>query len=86
MSTKTISVSNLRSGLSDALDAVSPDDILIITRRGKSERAIVDLDMLEDLIAENNPDYLQRIKEARESKEYFSHDDLFGDLYWHLIP
>jgi PHD/YefM family antitoxin component YafN of YafNO toxin-antitoxin module len=80
MSIKTISVSNLRSGLSDALDAVSPDDILIVTRRGKKERAIVDLDRLEDLIAANNPDYLQSIKEARESNEYFSHEDVFGDL------
>ena len=80
MSTKTISASALRNGLADALDAVSSDDILIVTRRGKKERAIIDLDKLEDLLATSDPAYLQGIKEARESKEYLSHEDVFGDL------
>lgn len=80
MGTKTISASDLRSGLADALDTVSPNDILIVTRRGKKERAIVDLDKLEDLLAASDPDYLAKIKEARESEEYLSHEDVFGDL------
>lgn len=80
MSTKTISASDLRKGLADALDAVNTDDILIITRRGKKERAIIDLDRLEDLLAASDPTYLARIKEARESKDYFSHEDVFGDM------
>lgn len=80
MSTKTISASDLRNGLADALDAVSPNDVLIVTRRGKKERAIVDLDKLEDLLAANDPAYLAGIKEARENKEYLSHEDVFGDL------
>ena len=80
MGITTIPVSKLRSNLSDALDAVSPDDVLIVTRRGKKERAIVDLDRLEDLLAASNPAYLKTIKEARESKEYLSHEDVFGDL------
>ncbi len=80
MSAKTISASDLRSGLADALDAVSPDDILIVTRRGKKERAIIDLDKLEDLLAATDPTYLKKIKQARDSKEYLSHEDVFGDL------
>ncbi|MGI0059691.1 MAG: type II toxin-antitoxin system prevent-host-death family antitoxin [Nitrosotalea sp.] len=80
MGTKTISASDLRNGLADALDAVSPNDVLIVTRRGKKERAIVDLDKLEDLLAANDPNYLAKIKAARESKEYLSHDDVFGNL------
>jgi prevent-host-death family protein len=80
MGTKTISASDLRSNLSDALDTVNEDDILIVTRRGKKERAIIDLDKLEDLLAASDPVYLQTIKEARESKEYFSHDEVFGNL------
>ena len=80
MGTKTISASDLRKGLADALDAVSVDDILIVTRRGKKERAILDLDKLEDLLAASDPDYLATIKEARESKEYLSHEDVFGEL------
>jgi prevent-host-death family protein len=80
MGAKTISASELRNGLADALDAVSPDDILIVTRRGKKERAIIDLDKLEDLLAASDPAYLKKIKEARSSKEYLSHEDVFGDI------
>ena len=80
MGIKTVTASTLRSNLSDALDAVNEQDIIIVTRRGKKERAIIDLDKLEDLLAANNPDYLALIKEARDSQEYLSHDDVFGDL------
>lgn len=79
MGTKTISASDLRSNLADALDAVG-DDVLIVTRRGKKERAIIDLDKLEDLLAASDPEYLKIIREARESKEYLSHEDVFGDV------
>jgi PHD/YefM family antitoxin component YafN of YafNO toxin-antitoxin module len=80
MSTKTISASKLRNNLADALDSLTEDDILVVTRRGKSEKAIIDLDKLEDLLAANDPEYLKSIKEARESTEYFSHEEVFGDL------
>ncbi len=80
MGTKTISASDLRNGLADALDTVNAEDIVIVTRRGKKERAIIDLDKLEDLLAANDPAYLRVIKRARENKEYLSHEDVFGDL------
>ncbi len=80
MSTKTISASALRSNLADALEAIDKDDVLIVTRRGKKERAIVDLDKLEDLLAASDPEYLRKIQEARKSKEYFSHEEVFGNL------
>lgn len=80
MGIKTLTASELRGNLAEALEAISGDEILIVTRRGKKERAIIDLDKLEDLLAASNPEYLQAIKEARESKEYFSHEEVFGDL------
>ncbi len=80
MSAKTISTSDLRNNLADALDTINKDEILIITRRGKKERAIIDLDKLEDLLAASDPEYLRTIQEARASKDYFSHDEVFGDL------
>ena len=80
MSTNTISASDLRSGLADALESVDSDNILIVTRRGKKERALIDLDKLEDLLAASDPEYLSKIKEARDSNEYLSHEDVFGGL------
>ena len=80
MSTKTLTVSELRGNLADSLDAINNDEILIVTRRGKKERAIIDLDRLEDLLAVADPHYLNTIKEARKSKEYFSHAQVFGAI------
>jgi PHD/YefM family antitoxin component YafN of YafNO toxin-antitoxin module len=80
MSTKTVSATELRSGLAEALEAVSGENILIVTRRGKKERAIIDLDRLEDLLAANDPVYLQQIKAAREDDQYFSHEEVFGAI------
>lgn len=80
MSTKTISASKLRNNLADALDSLSQEDILVVTRRGKSEKAIIDLDKLEDLLAASDPEYLKSIKEARDSNEYFTHEEVFGNL------
>ena len=80
MGTKTLTVSELRGNLADSLDAIQNDQILIVTRRGKKERAIIDLDQLEDLLAASDPAYLKTIREARESKDYFSHDEVFGDI------
>lgn len=83
MGTKTISASKLRNNLADALDSVSDDQVLIVTRRGKSERAIIDLDKLEDLLAANNPEYLKSIAEAREQikkGEVYSFEEVFGNI------
>ena len=83
MGTKTVSASELRTNLADALDAVSKDNILIVTRRGKKERAIIDLDKLEDLLAASDPAYLKIIAQARAEAargEVFTMEEVFGDL------
>lgn len=80
MTTKTVSASDLRTNLADSLDAISGEDILIVTRRGKKEKAIIDLDSLEDILAASDPAYLARIQAARSSTDYFSHDEVFGDI------
>lgn len=80
MGSKVISTSDLRNNLASALDAVSDDEILVVTRRGKKERAIIDLDKLEDLLAASNPAYLRKIKAARSSTTYLGHEEVFGGL------
>lgn len=83
MTTKTISTSDLRDNLAEALNAAKDKNILVVTRRGKAEKAIVDLDELEDLLAASDPEYLASIKEARaevKRGDLFTMDDVFGDL------
>lgn len=83
MSTKTIAAAKFRNNFASTLDAINDDDVLIITRRGKKERVLVDLDKFEDLLAASNPNYLKEIEEARkqaENGEVFSMDEVFGNL------
>lgn len=83
MSIKTISSTKLRNNLSDALDSLTNEDVLVVSRRGKANKAIVDLDMLEDLLAANNPEYLKEIELSRaEAKrgEVFTIEDVFGGI------
>lgn len=83
MGAKTITASNLRSNLAAALNSVSKNNVLIVTRRGKKERAIVDLDKYEDLLAASDPKYLESIKKAREQYkkgQVVSFNDAFGNL------
>lgn len=80
MNTKTISVAKLRSNLSDALDSLDDESVLVVTKRGKDQVAIVDIDKFEDLLAASNPKYIKSIEEARKSDRFFSHEEVFGDL------
>lgn len=83
MGTKTISASKLRNNLADALDSISNNEVLIVTRRGKKDRAIIDLDKLEDILAVQDPEYVKSITEAREQikrGEVYSFEEVFGNL------
>ena len=83
MGTKTINISKLRDNLADALDAVSEDEVLIITRRGKKEKAIIDIDKLEDLLSVNDPEFLRSIADAREQikrGEVYTFEEVFDGL------
>ena len=83
MSIKTITTSKLRDNLADVLENTAGDNLCIITRRGRANRAIVDLDKLEDLLAASNPAYLKEIAQARAQAtagEVFTIDEVFGNL------
>ena len=74
----------MRQNISDALDSVEDErNVLLIKRRNKTGAALINIDLLEDLLAAQNKDYLASIKKAREQAargELFSHEDVFGDL------
>ncbi|HVV25469.1 MAG TPA: hypothetical protein VHC21_00345 [Candidatus Saccharimonadales bacterium] len=82
MSAKTIDASMMRKNLSEALDAVhGSKNVILVKRRGKVESALVDIDMLEDLLAVNDPAYVKSIAEARASKDWYTPQEVFGDLW-----
>ncbi len=65
MSIKVIDATVLRANLSDAIDEVKKGNILEIRRRGRGEVALVDLEMLEDWLASQDPKYRASIRKAR---------------------
>ncbi len=82
MSTKTIDASMMRKNLSEALDTVRDSkSIILVKRRGNVESALIDIDTLEDLLAVQDPEYVKSIAEARASKEWYTPEEVFGDIW-----
>lgn len=81
---KQIAASTLRENLSDVLNAVkNKEQVLVVTSRGKDVSAIINLDLLEDLLALSSTNFRASIKKAREEIKkgrIFSHEEIFGKL------
>lgn len=60
MGIKTIKSSDLRNNFGKKLRQLKKDDILIITRRGKGEKAIIDLELLKQLVDKNQQEQLEQ--------------------------
>ena len=84
MSTKTIDTTELRNNLAATLNAVQKDDIVFIKSRGKlTGKAIIDDELLEDLLLLGDGDYIASIAKAREQikrGEVYTFDEVFGDV------
>lgn len=76
---KTLNLSSFRSSLFGHFKDESHDSVVIISRRGKNQKALVDADLLEDLLESNDPVLYKQIKDAR-SESRLTHDQVFGDL------
>ena len=74
----------MRDNLSKTLDSVKKKtDYVLVTKKGKPQAALVNLDFFEDLLALASPRYLKSIKMARaEIKKglFYSHNEVFGEL------
>ncbi len=78
-----ISSTKLRNNLSAAFKKVSGDKYLLVSHRGKIKSAIVDIDMLEDVLELSDSKYLKSIREAREQYkrgEYYTFEEVFGNI------
>lgn len=70
MSIETISATNLRNKLGNKLKSLRKDDILIITRRGKGEKAVVDLKLLKGLLDDKQRKELDSNRNQNELDEW----------------
>lgn len=85
MGTSTIDASSMRKNFSDVLDAVRENKSLILVKRhGKVESALIGIDTLEDLLAVQDPEYVKSIADARKSKEFYTPEEVFGDIWAEL--
>lgn len=84
MSTKTIDTTDLRNNLSATISALGKDDILFIKSRGKlTGKAIIDDELLEDLLLLRDEEYVTDIARAREEikrGDIYTFDEVFGDV------
>lgn len=78
-----VNSTNLRNNLSDTLKMAKKKDFVLVSHRGKINTAIVDIDLLEDLLELSDKDYLKSIKEAREDAKVgrvYSFEEVFGNI------
>jgi hypothetical protein len=84
MSTKTIDTTDLRNNLSATIKALDKNDILFIKSRGKlTGKAIIDDELLEDLLLLNDSEYVADIAKARDEikrGDIYTFDEVFGDV------
>ena len=65
MTVKVIDATVLRANLGDVISEAKKGNIIEIRRRGKGEVAMIDLDLFEDWLAAQDPEYIKSIKQAR---------------------
>ena len=79
-----VSTTVLRNNLADVINEVSKKrDYLLVSKRGKVNSALVNIELFEDLLALVNKKYLSSIKKAREEYkkgDVFSHEQAFGEI------
>ncbi len=80
---KIINSTNLRNNLADTLKKIKNDKYILVSHRGRIKTAIVDIDMLEDILELSDSKYLKSIKESREQYkrgEYYTFEEVFGNI------
>jgi prevent-host-death family protein len=80
MTTQTISMSDARANFAETLDAATKGDVILVTRRGKPDAALVDAEILEDYLASTNPRIIKKVQTARKEVELISFEDAFKTI------
>jgi len=75
-----INTTNLRDQYADIAQQIrGGKEIAIITKRGKPDLGLIDLDYLEDLIESHDTEFQKELKKAMNEKTY-SLDEVFDNL------
>lgn len=81
---KVIETTKLRNNLASAISEVNKkSDFLVVTKNGEPVAGLVNLDILEDIEAVRSKNFIKSIQEAREQikrGEFYTHEEVFGDL------
>lgn len=79
-----VTSTTLRNNLAETISEIMKKrDYLLVSKRGKINSVLVNIDLFEDLLALTNKKYLASIKKARkeyEKKEIFTHEEVFGEI------
>ena len=78
-----VSSTKLRNNLADVIKTAGKKDYVLVTHRGKVKTAVVDVEVLEDLLSLHDQEYLKSIKRAREDVKagrVYTFEDVFGNI------
>lgn len=78
-----ISSTKVRNNWAEVTKAALKKEYILITHRGKVKTAIIDVDVLEDLLSLHDPEYLESIKRARadaKAGRVYTMEEVFGNI------
>lgn len=78
--TTIINTTHLRDSFADVAKQVrGSKTVAIVTKRGRPDLALIDLDYLEDLLEAQDKDFQKSLREAAKEKVY-TLDEVFTDI------
>lgn len=78
-----VSSTKLRNNLADVIRTVLSKNYVWVTHRGKIKMAMVDAEVLEDLLSLHDKEYVESIKRAREDAKagkVYTMEEVFGNI------
>lgn len=78
-----VSSTKVRNNWSEVTKAALKKDFILVTHRGKVKTAIIDVDLLEDLLSLHDKEYMESIKRAREDAKagrVYTFGEVFGNI------
>ena len=78
-----ISSTKVRNNWAEVTKAALKKEYILVTHRGKVKTAIIDVEVLEDLLSLHDPEYLESIKRARadaKAGRVYTMEEVFGNI------